>query len=228
MKKSLTLLLICILLGLWPNDYVIAEDKETPYFASEYEFLDPFIKVMAADDTYLWAGGGNNSWQTDTLYRSSDYGDTWEEIQRFDKNIQSIHITYDGSILVSLSQGRWLKDANSQIVLSKDGGHSFEPVLDLQSGAVYTWNIASDHEGYIFVSEYGYKDLPDNARRIYRSKDSGLNWEIVYEPKESQGYHNHVISIDKNDNNIIYQVVGDDQKAILRSKDRGDSWTEII
>lgn len=228
MKRIFLFLIICILIGVIPGNVAFGAKSSVPYLDSEYEFLKPYISVMAVDDVYLWAGGGNNSQKAYTLYRSDDFGDTWEKVKKFDKIIESIHITYDNTILISLSDGRWLENANSQIVISKDGGDSFEPVLDLESGAAYTWNMASDDEGYIFVSEYGYKRLPDNARRIYRSKDGGLNWEIVYEPEEIDGYHNHVISIDANDKNIIYQVIGDDVKAILRSSDRGDTWEELV
>lgn len=228
MKRTLILLMICILIGVLPFNVVFAEDCSDIYFGADYDFLEPFIRVMAVDELYLWAGGGDFSWQTNILYRSDDFGDNWEEVKKFDKIIESIHITYDNTIMVSLSDGRWLEEANSEILISKDGGISFESVLDLKSGAAYTWNIASDDEGYIFVSEYGYKSLPDNSRRIYRSKDGGLSWEIVYEPKEREGYHNHIIHIDKNDKNIIYQVIGDDNKAILRSSDRGDTWDKMI
>ena len=227
MKRTLTLL-ICILIWVLPSDFTLATDCRDIYFGAEYDLLEPFVRVMAVDDVYLWAGSGDNSWETNTLYRSDDFGDTWIKTAKFDKTIESVHITYDNTILVSLSKGRWLKEANSEILVSKDGGDSFQSVLALKSGAAYTWNIASDDEGYIFVSEYGYKSLPNNSRRIYRSKDGGLNWEIVYEPKETQGYHNHIIHIDQNDKNIIYQVIGDDVKAILKSTDRGDTWKKMI
>lgn len=224
-KGSLILILACLVLISPILDKAHgSETLSQPEFATEYDLLDFGINVMAADDDHIWASGDYGR----VLYKSRDYGDTWKMVKIFDKKIKAIHITSEDILLVSISDGRWLEDCNSQILRSDNGGKSFKKVLDLESGAALAWNIASDEDGYIFISEYGYKSLPDNSRRIYRSSDSGLNWKKVYEPKEAEGYHNHVISIDENNNNIIYQVIGDDDKKILESRDRGDTWKQIL
>lgn len=227
MKRVLSVFLIGVLLlggssGVWGQGL---QSGRNISFEEPHSFLDPYIRVMAADEDYIWA---TQERDMSYLCRSDDFGDTWQRVYRFDKRIETIHITPDNVILVSISDGRWLEEANSQIMRSGDGGYSFSPVLELGDGAAYHWNISSDDEGYVFVSEYGYKAYPNNSRKIYRSKDGGLNWKTVYDPAPKEGIHNHVISIDKNDNNIIYQVVGDNQKDILKSVDRGDSWESIL
>lgn len=221
----ITLVLMSFMSFSFANEPVIKE----PYVNSDYILLEPYIKVMAADNEYIWAAGGIKDEEImKLLYRSSDYGESWELVHIFEKKIEAIHIAPNGYIFISISNDRWSREAKGEIWRFSDTELEFIKVLDVESGAAYTWNIASDDEGYVFVSEYGYKGEIDNARRIYRSKDSGDNWEIVYEPEEILGYHNHVIHIDEEDNNIIYQVVGDDVKTILRSEDRGDTWESIV
>lgn len=228
-KNLMVLLLVLIILWVIPNNLIYASEIEVPYFGTKYELLQEHVKVMAVDDYYVWAAAGDqDAGYMRSLFRSDDYGNYWEQVYLFDQAIEAIHIMHDGTILVSISNGRWLEDADSKIMRSVDGGKSFEPVLRLESGAAYMWNIASDDDGYVFVSEYGYKDLPNNSRRIYRSKNYGDSWEIVYEPEEMDGIHNHIINIDNNDSNIIYQVVGDNEKHILRSIDRGRTWESIL
>lgn len=219
-KKLFTTIILILFLSLMSLSY--GEEIK-------YSLLEPYFKVMAADNEYIWAAGdGQGDQFMKLLYKSSDYGNSWELVHTFEKTIEGIHITEKGCIFVSISDDRWSDKANGEIWRSTNGGISFIKVLDLKTGTATNWNMASDDEGYIFISEYGYKGEERNARRIYRSKDNGLNWYIVYEPEEISGYHNHIIFIDKQDKNIIYQVIGDETKLILRSEDRGDTWSPII
>lgn len=195
------------------------------FFSTDYSFLDYGIKVMAANEKYLWAAGNEDM---STLYRSSDYGDTWEKVHTFEATIQGMHITPSGVFLVSTSNNRWKKECKGKLWRSEDNGQTFNLSLELNAGAAINWNIASDSEGFVFVSEYGYKDKPNNARHIYRSKDSGITWDIVYAPEETEGYHNHVIIINKNDSNTIYQSIGDNVKGVIKSTDRGQTWEKIM
>lgn len=206
--------------------YKLPEGDKAPIFKSEYEYLTPGIHVLEADEDYLWAIGGEKTLKKRILYKSSDLGERWEEFYVFEKPIEGMHITDTGEMLVSISDGRWETNSNCEIL--KLYGKNFKTVLELESGAALNWNFASDEEGYIFISEYGYKNLPNNARRIYRSKDKGETWENVFSPKEEEGHHNHVISIDKDDPNIIYQVIGDEDKRIIKSEDRGDTWDVLL
>lgn len=229
-KRIFTIFILGLLIGgqLFTSPSYGAPLRQ-PSFGTDYEFLQSGVSVLGADEDHLWAIGGNpQDGYGRVLLKSKDFGDSWDKVYAFKKRVEGIHITPNNTILVSTSNGRWLPNADCEIFRSVDQGKSFKKVLDLESGAAISWNFASDDEGYIFVSEYGYKLLPDNARRIYRSSDSGLTWKKVYQAKETFGHHNHVISIDPNNNNIIYQSIGDIHKMILRSTDRGNTWKKII
>ncbi len=224
-----TIAFLSSLIVVFSTNQVNFAAQEEPYFATEYTLLEPYMKVMEADKKYLWAAGGITEKEfMKILYRSVDYGDTWEKVYQFDTRIEGMHVTYNNVLIISTSKDRWDKAANGELWRSDNQGKDFHRVLKLESGAASNWNITSDTEGYIFVSEYGYKSLPNNARRIYRSKDHGLTWEKIYEPEEVQGYHNHVITIDQENNNTIYQVIGDNVKKIIMSTDRGNTWEEIL
>ncbi len=209
--------------------YKTATGDKAPKTILEYEPLRQGMRVLESNKDYLWFAGGNDrDGYGNVLYKSKDLGDSFEFVYAFDKLIEGIHITPKNTILVSISNDRWSKDAKCEIHRSIDGGKTFTKVLDVTSGAVTNWNFTSDNDGYIFVSEYGYKNLPNNARKIYRSKDNGASFQVVYNPAEKNMSHNHVIQIDKNNKNIIYQSIGDKYKEIIVSKDRGNTWSRLI
>lgn len=241
-KKILVVILSLILMGnfshgekLYTNRqamekvYRLGEDKNKPIIKTEYEFLRPGFKVVEKDSTYIWAIGGENQNNFNKiLYKSDDLGRSFEKVYDFNRLIEGVHISRDGIILVCLSEGRWKDESKSEILISGDRGKNFKKVLDIKSGAAINWSFDSDEFGAIFISEYGYKFGANNARRIYRSLDKGESFQLIYNPKEEYGQHNHRLQIDRENPNIIYQVVGDENKKILRSRDRGKSWEVIV
>lgn len=179
---------------------------------------------MAKTESNLLGVGMVDSYGGQTLYKSRNGGKTWIKVKSFKKRIKSIYSDSKESIFIAIGGDRWSEEAKTELLKADSLEGDFRKVLDINSGVVLNWNITSDGAGYMFVSEYGNKDIEDNPRRIYRSKDFGENWEIVYEPAPEKGYHNHVIHIDEYDPNNIYQVVGDDNKRLIISKDRGETW----
>ncbi|HZK00231.1 MAG TPA: hypothetical protein VFC79_09495 [Tissierellaceae bacterium] len=213
-------LIILLIITLFASSISYGENPK-------YDILEPYMKVMAADDEFLWAAGGSGEDFMKILYKSSDYGESWSLVHRFNKPIEGLHISSNDIIFVSISDNRYSEDANCEIWRSTTRGSYFLKVLDLESGAATNWNFASDDEGYVFISEYGIKS-GNNARRIYRSNNNGIKFQVIYDPGPILGYHNHIIRIDKNNNNIIYQSIGDDSKFIIRSTDRGNTWSSVI
>lgn len=207
------------------------EAKELKIIKDKYQeeikekvLLEEGKKVAGVCDKYVWAIGGNTS---DELYKSEDYGDNWIIVNKFDKRIKAVHVDTINNIFISIGEDRWGYENKSQLFKSKNK-ENFYKVLDIEAGVALDWNIASDSEGYMFVSEYGNKKMDDNPRRKYRSRDFGENFEIVYEPEAMEGYHNHKIHIDRINKENIYQVIGDDVKFTLKSEDRGETWYKIL
>lgn len=222
MKGIFRILTILLTILVFTTTFSFGEES-----IAKYDIIEPFIKIMEADEEYLWAAGGSEEEFMRILYRSDDYGDSWSIVHIFNKTIEGIHISPNDNIFVSISNDRRGQDANCEIWRSTTKGSWFLKVLELESGVATNWNFASDKDGYVFISEYGHKD-EDNARRIYRSSDNGTNFQVIYNPEPMQGYHNHIINIDMRDSNIIYQSIGDDIKGIIMSTDRGNTWSTII
>ena len=222
MRNIFRNIIILLTILLFTSSLSFAED-----LMIDYDILEPYIKVMAADDEFLWAAGGSEDEFMRILYKSKDNGENWDIVHIFKKTIEGIHISPNDILFVSISNDRHSEGADGEIWRSTTKGSYFMKVLDLKSGSATSWNFASDDEGYVFISEYGIKS-GDNARKIYRSANDGKDFQIVYNPDPMIGYHNHVINIDTRDKNIIYQSIGDDLKTIIMSTDRGDTWSPII
>lgn len=198
--------------------------REASIEEKEVYYIEPAMKIHAAFDDKLYA----TSLEFNKLYYSEDSGATWNLMHAFDTNIQTVYFSPLGEMFVSIATDRFSPESDGVILKFDEESQKFKEVLTIESGAVYTWNIDGDEDGYLVVSEYGYKSFPNNARRLYQSKDSGETWEVIYEPNEEDNYHNHKIVIDEANPSIIYQSVGDGlNNQLMRSLDRGETWTTL-
>lgn len=193
---------------------------ETEVFANwqtPFTVLDGGTIVFAADDGIVWARRRGNR-----LAASADNGYTWTQKAIFDHTITAVYISGAGYMFVATSQDRWAAEGTGRLYRSADGGATFDMVLNVLSGVPLNWNIASQGN-IMFVSEYGYKGHGDNARRVYRSFDYGVTWEIVFEPPPAYDWHNHKTLITQD--GVVYQSIGDgDNAQIIRSLDMGETW----
>ena len=187
-----------------------------------YVFLQENIIVMAYHEGILWARQN----QTGILLQSTNHGGNWAYIYKFENPVRAIYLNEHGVIFVSTTVDRWSPTPTGAIHRSYDGGETFHTVLSGMSGAAEHWNIASN-DNIMFISEYGFKGRGDNARRIYRSIDWGITWQIVFDPGRIYNYHHHRILI--TDDGIVYQAIGDGINArIIRSQDNGASWQTVV
>lgn len=207
------------------QDSVGYRRSRAPSLVPGDRLLQPGVRVFAADAGGVWASAGGGR----VLVRSEDRGVTWRRLWDFGKTIQAVHLTPRGVLLVGAGDKGWERVTDAELFRSVDGGVTFSSVLKVRSGYIRFWSLASDDDGYVFASEYGYKDLPDNARRIYRSADDGRSWSVVYAPPEAAGYHNHRLLIDRRNPNMVFLSVGDGPNSrIIRSADRGDTWQTLV
>ena len=158
-----------------------------------------------------------------SISRALDIDLETEELWTFENNIDGVHITDNDVLYVATSIDRWSKDSKGEVFRSDDFGQTFTKVLDLENGSAYGVNFDS-YLDLVLISEYGIKEEGYNARNIYRSTDGGKSFDPVYIPDTEEGYHNHVIHIDRYNPDIVYQVVGDDNKRLLVSKDQSETY----
>ena len=190
-------------------------------FVVSFHLLADNIRVERAWLGALYASNGSNQ-----LLRSVDHGESWTVLYSFGRRIDSVYVNDRGYVFVAVTSGRFSPHANSQLFRSVDQGHSFELVLDIESGAPFHWSYAS-LGNLMFVSEYGYHGtlggVMDNARRVYRSTDYGQSWEVVFSPTPVHNWHNHVTVLA---GDVLYQSIGDfPHQRVLRSTDNGNSFS---
>lgn len=201
----------------------IIEPEPLPTF--NYKALENGKYVMAAREGEVWFRSGSNSQR---LWKSTDHGLTMENTYNFTKMIYNIHFLSDGSMLVATATDSFAGNGDGEVFKSTDGGTTFYKVMDVLSGSPEKWNIDSSPNGTIYLSEYGHKLLPDNARRIYKSTDFGENWTIVYEPPERHDVHMHKLIIDHYNPDTVYQSIGDvGALEIIKTTDGGMTWDII-
>lgn len=112
-------------------------------------------------------------------------------------------------------------------------------VYDIEDGLVISehsqelgwhmsWN-ANYANGVVMFAEYSnvYQD-----NKVYRSKDYGSTWEIVFELPQSDPppiRHFHTIQPDPHNNGFWYLSSGDrpNESRMWMTKDNGDNWVEI-
>ena len=203
-------------------------------FITDFVFLEWGVTVLESQDNILWATriGSDNpgelwvpTWRTGDLLKSTDHGESWTLIYEFAKPVNAIYADDFGNIFVTVTYDRWASVGTGELHKSSDGGRTFRKVLDIESGVPLRWNIAS-RNGTMFVSEYGFKGVGNNARRIYRSLDFGESWEVVFEPAPINNYHHHATVI--TEDGTVYQSIGDwGNSKIIRSLDNGYNWETV-
>ncbi len=209
-----------------PNDSIIytlninmnATVKELIYEESQVS-LQTETTWIASDGT-VYASYGS------TLYKSSDGGESWQELRSFSAaHLQSLFVDSRDYVYFSPSADA---DANYRgLWVSTNQGQSWTRTLSLSSDCSI-WAIDEDANGNVFAGVYTGGYTVGNAR-IYKSSDNGTTWDSVYH--NSTGRHIHDIAVDKS-NNYIYAAVGDDYLSwtsyMIRSIDGGATWSQIL
>ncbi|MBN1186452.1 MAG: T9SS type A sorting domain-containing protein [Bacteroidales bacterium] len=155
--------------------------------------------IVVNSKGYLFVAGADGNFATSDsgIYRSTDDGDTWVQINNglTSRDVQSLAVNSNDHIFA----------AANGIYRSIDDGNSWIKISENHSGL-----LAVNSKNYIFVA---------CSHGIYRSTDDGNTWvEIPY----IQNVRNDVksIAIDSNDDLFIGTAWGD----IYRSTDDGDTW----
>jgi hypothetical protein len=172
------------------------------------------LMPVAVANGWLWA---SNRWN---LAVTAD-GETFSEQFAFDETLESqssVFVSPRGTLLVATGYNML---GVCTLWRGTDDGRTFEPVLVAASG-LFTFLSYSHNRDTLYLAEYGPL-TGDNARRIYRSRDDGRTWSLVYEPPPREIHHNHHPVADEWSGRVFVSF-GDYLKGILVSDDAGDSW----
>jgi photosystem II stability/assembly factor-like uncharacterized protein len=144
------------------------------------------------------------------VFRSTDHGMTWT---RSGLNYSKIN-----SLTISSGDTIWAGAAYSGIYFSNDNGVTWSPQNRGLTGAQVI-SLASAPQGYLFAGRSGVLGQEvGSGGGIFRSTDKGANWI-------QKGFTQlNTFSIAINANGSIFYG----STAVFRSKDWGESWTNIL
>ena len=194
------------------------------------------------DDNTIFVGAMGPLFRDDTnrgVYRSTDGGDTWEQVL-FVSDItgvidMAIHPS-DGNIVYATSwervrrpQFRDYGGETSRIYRSTDGGDTWQeltnglPSNPADKGRI-SIDIARSNPDVLYAR---YADAAGSIQGVYRTADGGDNWtEVNSSDLTNVGFHwwFRGIFVDPSDENTLYNV----DFIVEKSTDGGNSWFEAF
>ncbi|MDZ7292592.1 MAG: glycoside hydrolase [candidate division KSB1 bacterium] len=171
---------------------------------------------FVTNDNIIYAGDFDGR-----LLKSMDGGTTWNEIFKTDRGADGYRVVFvdsKGNIFAC-------RDRVGFLFRSTDQGKTFHTNLELSDNDLSScWAIAENKKGWLFASEYAQGDMSERCAYLYRSKDFGETWEVIYHNPNAR--HFHTLAIDPY-TGYIYATSGDGEHeaALYRSTDEGDHWT---
>lgn len=166
------------------------------------------IAVSPDDKCLIYVTAGNK------VYRSSDCSRTWQQIY-FDNETS----TQIKSVAVDQYDAKWIYIGNSRgdIMRSTDRGDHWVTVL--RSGSSINQIVFSPKDSRVIL-------ITTVSEGIYRSTDSGDNWKLLKDKMtEFKNSFNIVSLVASPENDGLFFAAT--TYGLLKSNDKGDSWTRI-
>lgn len=158
-------------------------------------------------NTYL-AGTWKNG-----LFRSDDSGAAWKLLSDFPaKDIRCIQVGEQTGIIYAAT-------TTHGIMHSRDQGNTWSTIgPDSLFRSLASWSIELDPENdsIIYAMTFG--------RKIMKSFDCGLNWEMILDGKENMIYDLH---INREANMLWATGSGDSTRTLQVSFDKGETWVPV-
>ena len=126
--------------------------------------------------------------------------------------------------------GKWITTLTGEIFYNKDGFTAkeySEPALCIFFPKHRVWYVHEHENGVLLAGT--------NPAGIYRSKDNGINWEIVQSIKNlaiekkwmSHQGHAHLLNIIKDPKKQTHIYAGIEVAGVHKSEDSGETWIDI-
>ncbi len=163
-----------------------------------------------------------------TIFRSTDLGRSWEYAARINSMPSLMFTTAAGSRLV------WDKGTNKLVRITTEWQESA-----VINSPAYSWHGSQgigQHGATIMLAEY-WVDAARTEGHVYRSRDDGRSWEIVFTmpslgssaPSQDIIRHFHVLQPDFYCPGHWYLSSGDGQQQcrVWHSQDDGNTWLDV-
>jgi hypothetical protein len=177
-----------------------------------------------------------------SIVHSTDKGANFTTLHTFAKPNVSLFKTAQGGYIAIVSDSASEEDAtqaNGQIWRSTDECETWEQVGTIVAGDTYVTGFDSLGD-VCYLTEYGGRTYPNNARRLYRSVNDGETWTMIKDFDDftpESNLHTHFVRIDPYtaQDPIVYSDLtiyvgtgdGDSVCGLHRSQDGGETWETI-
>jgi photosystem II stability/assembly factor-like uncharacterized protein len=197
--------------------------------------------VLFAGSGEAQPGGGSITYGGNGVYRSTDRGETWENVGLEDSYAiarLAIDPTDEDRIFAAAAGNLFAPGGERGVYLSEDGGDSWEQVLAAPNETTGATEVLLDPQDpdRVYVAMWDHLREPQQrtyggpGSSLWRSDDGGSTWERMTNglPTDAdQGRWG--LAVAPSDPDRLYAYVGTaigPFRAFYRSDDGGDSWTQ--
>src|SRR5882724_4809021 len=213
----------------------------TPVFDGEGSYSIGTVALDPKNPSTVWVGTGENNSQRsvsygDGLYRSDDAGRTWRNVGlKTSEHIARIVIDpRDSNVVYVASQGPlWAAGGDRGVFKTTDSGKTWKNVLTISENTGVT-DLAIDptNPDRLLAAAYQRRrhqwTLIDGGPEsgIYKSDDAGTTWKRIRGGLPQGDLGRIGLTFSPARPNLVYAKVeaSNQQSAILRSTDSGESW----
>lgn len=162
---------------------------------------------MSFIDSYGWAVNSHR----DSVYKTSDYGESWESVGILSGYLRSIEfLNKDIGIAGAFRNG---------IYRTSDGGITWDTIPILDTNFYGVCGIHINEDSTIFAVGTYFR-----AALIMRSKDLGLTWEVTNLNDKIEG----LVDVKFYDNQVgLITGTGKNGGVVYRTTDGGDTWNLV-
>lgn len=232
--------------GVWKT--TDAGKNWEPIFDKEINLSIGNISIDPSDGNIIYVGTGDPAISGypragGGVYKSLNGGKTWSYLGLKETSIITrIYIDKNNSQLMYVSaMGKpFIKSKDKGLYKSSDGGNTFKQILFVNDSAgISEFVVHPSNSNIIYAVAWNRvrsntkNVVSGNDARVYRTKDGGVNWEILTNGLPLESFTRMGICISESNPNVLYIQYTNpnnsssnalDFNSIYRTNNGGDSW----
>ncbi len=198
----------------------------------------PAVVGVSGDPSTYYAGAASGG-----IWKSVDHGVRWQPIfdQHDVSSIGSLAVAPSDANVIWAGTGETFIRSNvsigNGIYRSTDAGETWRHMGLRESGRIGRIVVHPRNDNVVYAAALGHSYGPQPERGLYRTRDGGENWEQILFVDTNTGAIDLVM--DPHNPRILYAATwqfqmrtsgrdsGGPGSGIYRSKDGGDTWTQL-
>jgi photosystem II stability/assembly factor-like uncharacterized protein len=200
------------------------------------------VTVDPSNPKHVWVGTGetwvrNSVSVGDGVYRSVDAGESWTRVGLEDtERIRRIVVhPKDGNTVYVCATGHLFGDHDDRgVYRTRDAGKTWEKALFVaRDTGCADLDIDSSDPSVLYAAMWQFRRTPSFFTSggpnsgLFKSTDGGTTWTRLKKGLPDGDLGRIAIAVSPAKPEIVYAVVESRKTALLRSTDRGGSWTEM-